>query len=175
MSRFPQANLIADRDDVGRAYQRLAGSLQPYVDAGDCVLIGIMLGGMVPLVHLVELLEGDFAMDYCHVSRYGDALQGGTPKWVRAPELDLEGKTVALIDDIYDEGITLEFAAEACRALGARKILTAVLVRKRHDRNADRMPPDFAGLEVEDRYVFGSGMDYKFRWRHLSAIYALDE
>jgi hypoxanthine phosphoribosyltransferase len=175
MSSFPDAKLIASETDVEHAYRQMAAALQPLVDEYNCILIGIMMGGMIPLVRLAGMLEGDFEMDYCQVSRYRGSLRGGEPDWLRAPSLDLAGQTVLLIDDIFDEGVTLEFAVDACQQLGASRVFTAVLVRKKHDRNADRSAPDFAGLEVADHYVFGCGMDYQHRWRHLPAIYALKQ
>ena len=50
-----------------------------------------------------------------------------------------------------------------------------MLVRKRHDRVATALRPDHVGLEVDDRYVFGCGMDYRHRWRHLPDIRALSD
>jgi hypoxanthine phosphoribosyltransferase len=50
-----------------------------------------------------------------------------------------------------------------------------VLVNKRHDRKEPGLRVDFVGLEVEDRYVFGCGMDYKEYLRNLPAIYAVAE
>jgi hypoxanthine phosphoribosyltransferase len=175
LSNFPDAILVASESEVELAYQRLAAALQPLIDESNCVLIGIMMGGMIPMVRLAGILEGNFCMDYCQVSRYRGAVHGGKPEWLRAPSLELAAKTVLLIDDIYDEGVTLEFAAKACRERGAARVITAVLVHKRHDRNGGRALPDFAGLEVGDHYVFGCGMDYQHRWRHLPAIYALKE
>ncbi|MEC9409406.1 MAG: hypoxanthine-guanine phosphoribosyltransferase, partial [Pseudomonadota bacterium] len=44
---------------------------------------------------------------------------------------------------------------------------------KQHDRKAPGMKVDFIGLEVEDRYVFGFGMDYRGYWRNAPGIYAV--
>jgi hypoxanthine phosphoribosyltransferase len=175
LSRFPEAVVIATETEVNNAYQRLAAAMQPIVQDSDCILIGIMMGGMVPMARLAGMLTGDFAMDYCQVSRYRGAEQGGRLEWQRAPGLDLAGRTILLIDDIYDEGITLGYVADYCRAQGASRAFTAVLVRKQHERNAGRVAPDIAGLSVADRYVFGCGMDYQHRWRHLPEIYALKQ
>jgi hypoxanthine phosphoribosyltransferase len=60
-----------------------------------------------------------------------------------------------------------------CRQAGAREVRVAVLVQKRHDRNLTGLVPDFKGLDVPDRYVFGCGMDYREYFRNLPAIYAL--
>jgi len=175
ISGFPDAVVVATQAEVRQAYDRIAAELQPIVFSADCVLLGIMMGGMVPTVRIAGLLTGDFAMDYCQVSRYRGGLRGGEPEWGQTPRSDLTGRTVLLVDDIFDEGITLECVVGACRDLGAARVISSVLVRKLHDRAAGRSLPDLVGLTVDDRYVFGCGMDYQHRWRHLPAIYALRE
>lgn len=77
-----------------------------------------------------------------------------------------------VIDDIFDEGDTLNAILEEVRRQGATAIYSAVLANKQHNRKAPGLTVDFVGLEVPDRYVFGCGMDYKEYWRQLPAIYA---
>ena len=175
MSDFPNAVLVAAESEVERAYRRLAEALQPRIAAGDCVLIGILIGGMIPAARLAAMLTGDFVLDCCQVSRYRGDVKGGELEWLLSPKTDLAGRTVLLIDDIYDEGITLEYVKSACCERGAVDVVSAVLIRKRHDRAVEGAGPDFVGLEVDDHYVFGCGMDYQHRWRHLPAVYALTD
>lgn len=172
---FPDAVVVATESEVQSAYDRLASALQPIVFADDCVLLGVLMGGLIPMARLSSMLTGDYSMDYCQVTRYRGATRGGDLEWLQAPRTDLRGKTVLLVDDIFDEGVTLEYVARKCGELGARRVITTVLVRKRHDRIRTELRPDLVGLEVDDRYVFGCGMDYRHRWRHLPAIYALKE
>ena len=47
-----------------------------------------------------------------------------------------------------------------------------MLVEKHHQRK-NGMAADFVGLTVEDRYVFGGGMDYKGFLRNAAGIYAV--
>ena len=167
------ARLVATTAQVEAAYRRLAASIQPTASAGDCVLLGVLLGGVIPLIRVAGLLEGDFLIDVCRVGRYGDASRGGTPEWISRPRAVLRAQQVVLVDDIFDEGVTLDFVAAWCREQGVRRLSTAVLVRKRHDRVSTALVPDHVGLEVDDEYVFGCGMDYRGRWRHLDAIWGL--
>jgi hypoxanthine phosphoribosyltransferase len=60
-----------------------------------------------------------------------------------------------------------------CEAKGAKRVLSAVLLKKKLSNNPTNITPDFIGLEVTDRYVFGWGMDYKGYLRNLSSIYAI--
>ncbi|HHQ13470.1 MAG TPA: hypothetical protein ENK16_00425 [Chromatiales bacterium] len=120
-------------------------------------------------------LEGNYELDYCHLTRYRGRESGGQLEWVRKPAAAMDGRTVLIVDDIYDEGMTLEHLRNECIRLGAARVVTAVLVAKTHGRDQGRRRPDFTGLTVPDRYVFGAGMDYRHRWRHLPAIYALGQ
>jgi hypoxanthine phosphoribosyltransferase len=84
----------------------------------------------------------------------------------------VQGKTILVLDDILDEGITLAAVHDKCMEMGATKVFLAVL----SDKNTGKPKPikaDFVGLRLPDRYVFGCGMDVHGWWRNLPAIYAL--
>jgi len=167
------AELIVSAVAVDQALDRMAAALQAEIHAQDCVFLIVMAGGLVPGARLLQRLTGDFEIDYCHVTRYAGQQRGGEPHWLQPPRARLEGRTVLVVDDIFDEGITLDYVVQCCQQLGATRVLTAVLVTKRHPRTRGRRVPDISGVEVPDRYVFGCGMDLAHRWRHLPAIYAL--
>lgn len=169
------AELIVSAAAVNDALNGMAVALQAQIDTADCVVLVVMVGGLVPGARLLERLTGDFEIDYCHVTRYAGEQLGSEPHWLQSPQARLQDRTVLIVDDIFDEGITLDCVVQACRELGAARVLTAVLVIKRHERAEGRRTPDISGVEVPDRYVFGCGMDLEHRWRHLPAIYALAE
>ena len=98
---------------------------------------------------------------------------GGELAWKRRPEASLRGRRVLLVDDIVDEGHTLDAVRAWCEGQGARDVRIAAMVVKRHDRCVAGLCADYAGLDVPDRYVFGYGMDFHEQGRNLPAIYAL--
>jgi hypoxanthine phosphoribosyltransferase len=169
----PGARLVFPRAEVDLAYARLAAALQPLVEHDSCVLLGVLLGGLMPLARVASALRGDFMLDTCRVGRYGDYLRGGIPQWLAQPRAELQGRHVILVDDVYDEGVTLEFIAQQCRGSGAARVTTLVLVRKRHGRPLSGLEPDLVGLEAGSDFIFGCGMDYQGRWRHLPDIWAV--
>jgi len=171
----PPGEIVVAGVEVEVALKYLAADLQPIVDEGNCVLLGIMLGAMIPLAKLSQLLEGDYELDSCHATRYQSGLEGKELAWLKQPSSGLEGKTVVVVDDIFDQGVTLEAVVSACQANGAARVYSAVLATKEHDRQRSDYRPDFSALTVPDRYVFGYGMDYRGRWRHLPDIYALTD
>jgi hypoxanthine phosphoribosyltransferase len=107
-----------------------------------------------------------------HVTRYGHATVGGSLEWKVLPRANVGARTVLVLDDILDEGITLAAIREGLVARGAHAVYTAVLADKRIPRPKP-IRADFVGFEVPDRYVFGFGMDVRGAWRNLPEIYAL--
>jgi hypoxanthine phosphoribosyltransferase len=81
---------------------------------------------------------------------------------------------VIIVDDILDEGYTLDAIAAYCREQGAREVVSVVLVRKQHDR-CNGFEADIVGMTLPDQYLFGYGMDYKGYWRNAPGIFAVGE
>ena len=131
-----------------------------------------MNGGLVPAGWLLPKFRFFFELDYIHATRYRGNTIGQELHWLAKPHKSLQGRDVLLVDDILDEGITLREIVDFCRKEGARRVRTAVLVQKDLGRDA-ALKADHVGLTVENRYVFGCGMDYKEYFRHLPALYAL--
>ena len=111
-------------------------------------------------------------LNYIHATRYRGETRGGELNWIAKSSHSLKDRHVLIIDDILDEGLTLAALVKFGMQEGAASVHTAVLVNKLHDRKAD-LQADFVGLDVEDRYVFGYGMDYKDYLRNVPGIYAV--
>ena len=169
-----QAQLVHSSEAVERAITRLSQEITAVLEDTCPVVICVMGGGIVFAGQLLTQLKFALEVDYVHASRYQNETVGKTLVWKALPKLDLLDRTVLLIDDILDEGITLKAIQEKCLGLGAKKVLSAVLVEKKLDY-AKPIAADFVGLEVPNCYVFGYGMDAYGWWRNLSAIYSLNQ
>jgi hypoxanthine phosphoribosyltransferase len=86
--------------------------------------------------------------------------------------MSVKGQHVLIIDDVLDHGITLEQIAKYCDEQGASSVKTLALVEKQVVLE-NRYMADFIGLSVEDRYIFGLGMDYKEFGRTLNRVMAV--
>ncbi|MCW8959255.1 MAG: hypoxanthine-guanine phosphoribosyltransferase, partial [Gammaproteobacteria bacterium] len=136
------------------------------------LILAVMSGAMIPAGVLLTHLDFPLQIDYIHATRYRGDTAGGEIEWRVAPRFPLKGRCVLVIDDILDEGLTLQAIIDTCRKEGASEVRSAVLVKKRHARNIG-IEADYVGLEVEDRYVFGYGMDYKEYLRNAPGIFAV--
>jgi hypoxanthine phosphoribosyltransferase len=168
------ADLLKSEADVEDALNRLASDITARLADSMPVVYSIMNGGLVMAGRLLTKLNFPLEQGYMHATRYRGETTGSTDlQWQAPPSVPMEGRTVLILDDIFDEGNTLAEVVKSCEAQGAKEVLTAVLVNKIHDRKNTELKIDFIGLEVEDRYVFGCGMDYRGYWRNAAGIYAV--
>ncbi len=173
-SAYLQADRLYSREDIERALDRMAGEIGACLSGRDPLVLAVLTGGMIPAAQLVLRLDFPLTLDYLHATRYRGATRGGELHWLARPRHELAGRTVLVVDDILDEGITLAAILDYCRQVGAEAVYSAVLVDKIRPREV--LPrADFTGLTVPDRYVFGYGMDYHDYLRNLPGIYALKE
>lgn len=170
----PGAELLFDAAAVRAAVLSQAAAIRPRLRGAEPLVLAVMTGGMYYAVWLTTALGVPLEVDYVHAGRYADGRAGGRLRWRRRPGPEVAGRSVLLVDDIFDEGATLAAVREACIEQGAREVLSAVLALKCHDRAVGRRP-DYVALEVPDRFVVGCGLDCGGRWRNLDGIYALQE
>lgn len=168
-----QAELVFDTDAIENAIERLAERLRERLGAAAPLVLCVMQGGLMFTARLMPQLPLGAEFDYIHATRYRDSTSGHALEWLAYPKKQLENRTVVILDDILDEGYTLAAIERYCREQGAKDVISAVLLQKRHERLAEGVSCEYVALEVEDRYVFGYGMDYKGKLRHLDKIYAI--
>ena len=165
------ADCLYTAEEVETALESIASKITQTLADKDPVVVCIMRGAIVPMGKLLPKLQFPLQIDYVHVTRYRDKLQGGHLDWLAGPYVDVRDRTVLLVDDILDEGATLAAIEKRFRDDGAAAVYKAVLIVKDRSR-AHAITVDFAGLDVPDRYVFGYGMDYKGYLRNAPGIYA---
>lgn len=170
-----EADCLRTAEEVEAALARMAGEITERLAGTDPVAFCVMNGGLFVTGKLVDKLPFALELDYLQATRYGAETSGGLLHWKVRPERSLKGRTVLLVDDILDEGVTLAEIIRFCKEEGAAAVYSAVLVDKVHDRKAAGVQADFVGLYVEDRFLFGCGMDMAGYWRNLPALYAMKE
>lgn len=171
---MPEAECLYSLQAIDKSLDRLAMQLdRDYLDKNP-VLLCVMNGAVMTMGHLLPKLQFSLETDYIHATRYGDKTVGGELNWLARPNIDLNGRHVLLVDDIYDEGITLAALRNFCQQAGATSVKAVVLADKQHS-NKYGVQPEYIGLQIPDRYVFGFGMDYKGYLRNAPGIFAVKE
>lgn len=168
------ADLLYNMNEINAALDRLAAALQQDYADKNPVMLCVMNGSVITTGHLLPKLPFALELDYIHASRYGDKTVGGELVWQAQPSIDIQGRHVVLIEDIFDEGVTLAALREYCHEEGALSVSCACLLDKEREDKMGPLP-EYIGLTVPNKYVFGFGMDAAGYWRNLPAIYMMRE
>jgi hypoxanthine phosphoribosyltransferase len=167
-----EADLVISEQEANAAVRRVAGEIDAALREAHPLVLSVMGGAVIFTGQLLPLLRFPLDFDYLHVTRYGDTTTGGELSWIVSPRANIAGRTVLVVDDVLDEGITLAAVKRRLLELGATDCRIAVFADKDLGR-AKPVSADFIGVRLPNRYVFGFGMDVKGAWRNLPAVYAV--
>lgn len=172
---YSSATRLFTTEEVGVALDRMASKIHQELHDKNPVILCVMVGGLVPMGNLLPRLDFPLEVDYVHATRYSSSTIGGGLEWKVRPTTNIKNRTVLVVDDILDGGVTLAAILSEIKAMGAKEVYSAVLVDKHHKRDENGLlHADFVGLEVDDHYIFGYGMDYHEYLRNAPGIFVVD-
>src|SRR3990167_1332705 len=122
-----KSTLLYTANEVEAALDRMAIKIQEKLHDKNPVIICVMIGGLVPMGNLLLRLDFPLEVDYVHATRYRGETSGGDLVWKIKPSLDLTNRTVLVVDDILDGGLTLAAIIAELRNIGVNEVYSAVL------------------------------------------------
>jgi len=169
------ADLLYDADAVAQGIAELAGRVADDCEKTFPLVLCVMNGGLYLTGQLLRHWEFPLTLDYVHATRYRLATLGKDVLWKSYPQNEIRDRNVLIIDDIFDQGYTLEEVRNYCLKHGAKSCHSVFLIGKTHDRRTADVQPDYVGLECGECYVYGAGMDLNSHFRNLSSIYYIEK
>lgn len=168
-----QAEQLYSEDEMVAAMLGMSERLNHDYLTEQPIILCVMNGGLFFTGQLLPKLTFPFELDYVHATRYHGKTSGKKVKWIVKPKVSIKDRSILILDDILDEGVTLRSILDHCLLLGAKQVKVAVLVEKIINKSKP-ISADYVAVTVPNRYVFGCGMDVYGWWRNLPAIYALN-
>ena len=165
------ADLLFDSQAVDQGMAELTAKVAKDCEKEFPLVLCVMNGGLYLTGQLLRHWDFPMIVDYVHATRYRLATLGKDVLWKTYPQNEIKGRNVIIVDDIFDQGYTLEEVKSYCLKHGAKKCISVFLIRKTHDRKTANIQPDYVGLECGDCYVYGAGMDLNGYFRNLSSIH----
>jgi hypoxanthine phosphoribosyltransferase len=170
------AECLYSFDEINIALDRMASEITTKLKDTNPLILCVMTGALITTGHLATRLHFPLEIDYIHATRYRGTNRGGDLHWLVEPRKSLEGRTILIVDDIMDGGLTIGAIMDYCKQANAKAIYSAVMVSKKRVREPGiDFEPDFVGVETEDKYLFGFGLDYEEYLRNIPGIYAANE
>jgi hypoxanthine phosphoribosyltransferase len=150
----------------------LAEQINQFYANRPLTIIGVLTGSIVLLADVIRKLEMPLRVGVIHTSSY-QGTQRGALTINAAMMLDITGRDVLLIDDIFDTGHTLSDVMQLMNDLGPASIKAAVLLCKTGKQQVS-WRPDYVVFEIPDEFVVGYGLDYNDEYRNLPYLAALE-
>ena len=133
-------------------------------------LVSVLKGGVFFLTDLARSISGEVSFDFIAVSSYGhNTHSSGQVRLTRDLDSSIEGRTVIVVEDILDTGMTLQYLLRLFQQRKPRHLRVAVLLDKPERRLAP-VRADYVGFSIPNEFVVGYGLDYSERYRNLPYV-----
>ena len=133
-------------------------------------LVGVLKGAVFFLTDLAKQIPGDVSLDFIAVSSYGsDTHTSGQVRLTRDLDSSIEGRTVIVVEDILDTGMTLQYLLRVFEQRKPKRIRIAVMLDKPERRIAP-VHADYVGFTIPNEFVVGYGLDYAERYRNMPDV-----
>lgn len=154
---------------------RLADEVGRFYAGRPLTILGVLTGSLVLVADLIRHLDLPLRVGVVQTRSYrGNSTRPGHLEINDSMLIDIEGRDVLLVDDIFDTGRTLAALIEQVKKLGPRSVRSAVLLVKEGRQEVD-MRPDHVAFTIPDAFVVGYGLDFQDAYRHLPYLAMLEE
>ena len=172
---------IFDSDEIAETIERLAVTIAADYRRQPLLLLGVLKGALCLTADLARALAGqadgpsEIMVDYVCVERYGTSgSSGGMARLGMDASLPIAGANVLVVDDIVDNGRTLQFLQTLLGERRPATLRTCVLFDRPARREAD-VRIDYLGNAIPNVFAIGYGLDYKELYRNLPYLAELRE
>ena len=157
---------------IQKRVEQLAVMMNRDLRGKDAVFLGILNGAFLFAADLFKRLEIPVRISFVKLASYEGTKSSGSIKELIGWNEDIKDKTVVVVEDIVDTGVTLEriMAELVMRKAAEIKIVTAFFKPSAYK---GKIAIDYVGFEIPDDFVVGYGLDYDGYGRNLSSIYKL--
>jgi hypoxanthine phosphoribosyltransferase len=167
---------LFSKSEIERRVAEMGAEITRDLAGSELIALCVLKGAMFFCSDLMRHIAFDVALDFIQVSSYGDQkTSSGVVTLLKEPQLDMRGKSVLIVEDIIDSGLSMN---EVFRYIkldrGAREVRTATFLDK---PTARRIPfkADYVGFSIDPKFVIGYGLDYAEKYRNVPDIQVLSE
>lgn len=166
--------VLLDEQQLHQGVKQLAGKIDAHYGPQSLTIVAVMTGSLVLFADLIRMLSMPLRVGVIQASSYRGAMTAGELAVDTRMMIDVAGRDVLLVDDIFDTGRTLERLTREVSEMGAASVKTAVLLHKLRQHDV-AMRPDFVAFEIPDEFVVGYGLDYQDHYRNLPYLGVMEE
>ena len=164
--------VLISREEISLRVEQLGLEISQDYKGRELHLVGVLNGAFMFIADLARHLSIPCQICFLQASSYKDQLVS-TGKVKLMHNLDLSGKDVLVVEDIFDTGLTLKHIMEDLYVQKPTSLEICAFLNKRiPDKLAVNVK--YIGFDIENRFVVGYGLDHAEKYRELPHISCLD-
>jgi len=165
-----KVRILIPRSRIQRRILEMAEKIRQDFPDEPLHLVGVLKGAVFFLSDLARGIPGEVSFDFIAVSSYGkNTRSSGQVRLTKDLDASIEGKTVIVVEDILDTGMTLQYLLRAFEQRKPKRLRVAVLLDK-PERRIAAVHADYVGFTIPNEFVVGFGLDYAERYRNLPGV-----
>jgi len=174
LAQMAQTTLFT-REQIDTRVAEMGRQISTDFAGQELIALCVLKGAVFFCADLVRNVSMDVALDFIQVSSYGNQkYSSGVVTILKEPQLDMHGKSVLIVEDIIDSGLSMREVFRYIESRGAATVKTATFL----DKPAARKVPfnaDYVGFSIDPQFVIGYGLDFAERYRNIPDVQVLSD
>ncbi len=172
--RDKEFSLFLTAEDIDKAVEQVAEMINNDMEGKDPLFLCVLNGAFIFASDLLKKVKVNCEISFVKLSSYVGTQTTNTVRELIGLDQVLVDRTVVVIEDIIDTGITMDYTLEKLRKLGASDVRIATLLFK-PEAFRKNYPIDYVGIVIPNEFIVGYGLDYDGHGRNLPDIYKIIE
>ncbi|MDD2558118.1 MAG: hypoxanthine phosphoribosyltransferase [Desulfuromonadaceae bacterium] len=165
--------LLFSKERIATRVAQLGAAISQDYANTEIVAIVILKGAFMFAADLLRHINVPVTLEFMQIASYHNGTcSSGEVEIILDLHNDIAGKHVIVIEDILDSGRTLKALQSLLAKCNPASVKLCTLLDKRERREV-KIEADYVGMEIEDRFTVGYGLDHNGRYRQLEQIYVI--
>lgn len=166
--------VLITKEEIEKRTAELAAEISRDYKGKKLIMICVLTGAMVFFADLIRKIEIPLEVDTIVASSYGAGMTtSGSVRISKDIKYDISGKSVILVEDIIDTGVTLKTLTQMLATRVPESLKVCSLLDKPSRRRVD-FEGNYVGFKIPDEFVVGYGLDYAEQYRNLPEVCTLN-
>jgi hypoxanthine phosphoribosyltransferase len=165
-----ELEVLISKEQIAQRVRELGAQIERDYENKELVLLGVLKGSFLFISDLARAVDLPLSVDFIGLSSYGEATESsGVVKITSDLSRPIENKHVVIVEDIVDTGLTMRYLLDNLATRRPASVKLCTLLNK-PSRARTKIPIDYLGFQIEDRFVVGYGLDAAEKYRNIPFI-----
>jgi len=163
--------ILLSEEQIRAKVQELAAQISAEYADKDPVFVGVLKGVVIFFADMVREITIPCEIDFMCISSYGGTNSSGNVVVKKDLSVDIKGRHVVILEDIYDTGRSLDFTYKYLLSKEPASLKICTLLDKPERRvEGITLKPEYVGFTIPNEFVVGYGLDFNEHYRNLPYV-----